>query len=81
MPTKRPPTVFLMELSEELRARRVVLDLDWLPRDENQEADDLGHMKTSGFDDSRRIRGAPEDLKWHVLDEMTKASQELFEAV
>ena len=24
---------------------------------------------------------APEDPKWHVLDEMMKASQELFEAV
>ena len=32
-------------------ARKVALNLDWLPRDENQEADDLSDVKTSDFDE------------------------------
>ena len=60
--TKWPLTALLADPSEEPRARRAALDLDWPPRDENQEADDLSNVKTMDFDESRRIRVEPEGL-------------------
>ena len=81
MSTKWPLTVLLIELSEELRSRKVALGLDWLPREENQEAADLSNMKTTDFDESLRVHVAAADLRWHVLDEMMQASQELFNAI
>ena len=81
MSTKWPLTVLLVELSEELRSRKVALGLDWLPREENQEADDLSNVKTTDFDESLRVHFAAADLTWHVLVGMMQASQELFDAI
>ena len=50
MSTKYPLALLLMELSEEMRGQQVVLDLRWMPRETNQEADDLSNLKTGAFD-------------------------------
>ena len=39
MPTKFPLAILLMELAEELRARDLGMDLEWIKRDENVAAD------------------------------------------
>ena len=79
MSIKWPLTVLLVELSEELRHERVSLALDWVPRDENQEADDLSNMKVDGFSPERQIHVKGQGLVWRVLPELMAASQTLYE--
>ena len=45
MTSKFPSTLILMELAEELTAKRCELKLHWLKRDDNQLADDLTNEK------------------------------------
>eukprot|EP00959_Pyramimonas_sp_CCMP1952_P037755 790389-Pyramimonas_sp.AAC.1 len=78
MPANWPLTFLLIELPEELSSREMAPSLDWLPREEMQGADDLSGAKTSAFDEPLRIHVAAADLKWHVLDEMTRAPQLLY---
>ena len=79
MSTKWPLTVILVELSVELRHQRLSLALDWVPRDENQEADDLSNMKVDGFSPERQVNVKGQDLVWRVLPELMTASQTLYE--
>ena len=69
----------MLELSEELRHQRMSLALDWVPRDENQEADDLSNMKVDGFSPERQVHVKGQDLVWRVLPELMAASQTLYE--
>ena len=49
MTSKFPSTLILMELAEELTAKRCELKLHWLKRDDNQLADDLTNEKFDSF--------------------------------
>ena len=55
MTSKFPSTLILMELAEELTAKRCELKLQWLRRDGNQLADDLTNEKFDAFDMKFRI--------------------------
>ena len=55
MTSKFPSTLILMELAEELTAKRCELKLHWLRRDENQLADDLTNEKFDSFDKEFRV--------------------------
>ena len=55
MTSKFPSTLILMELAEELTAKRCELKLQWLRRDDNQLADDLTNEKFCSFALSFRI--------------------------
>eukprot|EP00959_Pyramimonas_sp_CCMP1952_P016916 358818-Pyramimonas_sp.AAC.1 len=48
-------------------------NLDRSPRGDNQGADDLSNMKTTGFDESLRMHMAAAGPRWHVLDEIAQA--------
>ena len=80
MSTKFPLTVLLMEMAEELRQNDRRLDLEWINREKNVEADELSNGDWSKFDLRRREEL---DLKgkhrWKILDEMQKRGQELYE--
>jgi hypothetical protein len=76
--TKFPLTILLIELSEQLRTRDSVLNLAWVPRGENQEADDLTNEDFSKFSSNLRIEVNPAEIKWIVLPEIMKSSQELY---
>ena len=80
MSTKFPLTVLLMELAEELRVDDRRLDLEWINRERNVEADDLSNGDWSKFDLSKReeidLRGRH---KWKILGEMQEESQRLYE--
>ena len=79
MSTKWPPTVLLVEPSEELRHQQVSLAVDWVPQDGNQEADDLSNMKVDGLAPERQIHARGQDLVWKVLPELMAAAQTLYE--
>ena len=76
--TKFPLTVLLIELSEQLRIREVELHLVWIPRKENQEADDLTNEMFEKFSQENRTLVDPLNLKWIVLTDLMKASVDLY---
>jgi hypothetical protein len=53
--TKFPLNVVLMELALQLHKRGMVLDLSWIPREQNVEADELSNGVFRNFTDSNRI--------------------------
>jgi hypothetical protein len=53
MTTKFPVTLLLMEMTEWLRELDLVLNLQWVPREQNNEADALSNM------DTKRLRRKP----------------------
>ena len=54
--TKFPLCAFLMELAIQLHVKNVDLDLYWLPRLQNTEADSLTNDDTTKFDPRYRVR-------------------------
>ena len=76
MSTKFPLTIPIMELSETLRTRDCELNLQWVPRDLNQLADDLTNQKFDSFPLDKRIQFVGGDTKWLVLDSLMHKSQE-----
>ena len=76
--TKFPLTILIMELSEQLRVRNSALSLRWVPREQNQEADDLTNLNFSKFDEKHRIPLEPAKLDFLVLGELNRAAGELY---
>ena len=77
MTSKFPSTLILMELPEELTAKRCELKLHWLRRDDNQLADDLTNEKFDAFDKEFRIPLKGEDMKWRILDKLMEFCRKL----
>ena len=68
--TKYPLGVVLMEVAFQCRKRNLVLRANWVPRLENQEADDLTNMEFKSFDPRRRLAVDLDSLKFGVLDRL-----------
>eukprot|EP00974_Lingulodinium_polyedra_P032974 3172725-Lingulodinium_polyedra.AAC.1 len=64
-----------MELSEQLAARSAWLDLQWLPRQQNEHADALTNGHFGDFTNSNRVVVDLKGIKWRVLDSMLEAGQ------
>ena len=79
MSTKWPLTVLIVELSEELRALGLELFLTWVPQGNNEEADRLSNMDTTGFSPGRRVDVGPDTLSWKVLDNLMPAVSDMFQ--
>ena len=72
MSSSFPLCCVAMELATRLEASRLQLDLDWVPRELNQEADDLSNGILDKFDPELRV---PVDLgmvQWQMLDRLMK---------
>ena len=54
----------------QLEARRMRLQLQWAPRDVNQEADDLTNGRTAAFSASLRLQCDPTTWPWMGLDQL-----------
>ena len=65
-----PLGVILMELAHQMKLRRMLLRARWLPRLQNQEADDLTNYEFSHFDPRKRIAVRLEDLEFKVMNEL-----------
>ena len=68
--TKYPLGVVLMEVAHQCHRKGLSLRADWVPRLENQEADDLTNMEFKSFDPKKRIEVRLEELKFGVLNEL-----------
>ena len=60
--TRYPLGVVLMELAHQMKKRRMALRARWLPRLQNQEADDLTNFELRHFDPKKRIQIELADL-------------------
>ena len=67
-----------MEIGEQLEARNIWLDLEWVPRDQNEEADALSNMVFTGFDEKKRVEVELADVKWILLDEFMAYGLEFY---
>ena len=79
--TKWPLTTLLLELSEQLRMRKAILDLEWRRRDDNSEADALTNCDFKGFNPDLRVGATFDQIEWLVLPEIMGASQDLYKDV
>ncbi len=67
--TKFPLNVVVMELAIVLEELALLLDLRWVPRELNEEADRLSNGVTTGFSSKHRIRIEASDLTWPSLEQ------------
>jgi hypothetical protein len=70
MSSKFPLVVILAELSAQMQARAMALNLEWAPRDQNEEADALTNGDFSLFDTRKRVVADLEEIRWLVLPRM-----------
>ena len=77
MSCKYPLSIVVMELSVQLRKYDLDLDLGWVPRAQNTEADALTNEEFSGFDPGKRIEVNFEELKFLIMDKMMGRAAEL----
>ena len=73
MTTTFPLNVVLMELAEQLETRGSWLNVNWVPRQQNVEADALTNGEFHDFDPARRVDIRPEAIQWILLPEMMAA--------
>ena len=77
MSCKYPLSIVVMELAMQLKKCNLELDLGWVPRDQNTEADALTNSDFSGFLPEKRIERNFEDIQFEVLDKLVEKAAEL----
>ena len=70
-----------MELAVQLERRGARLDLEWCPRELNQEADDLSNLKVDAFRPELRLHVDPQKLPFIVLPQLMEAGSEFYKEV
>ena len=79
--TKWPIMPLLIELSEQLRVREAELHLHWIPREDNQEADDLSNLSFKDFNPGNRVHFTLEELPWIVFHDLIKVTGEMYAGI
>ena len=74
--TKFPLGVVLMELATQLARRGATLRANWIPRDQNEEADALTNWDFRHFDSSRRVEVDLERLQFNVMKDLFAAGDD-----
>ena len=54
------------------------LSLEWVPRDQNEEADSLTNLDFGAFSEENRVQVDPCAANWLVLPEMLAAAEHLY---
>ncbi len=67
-----------MELAATLEQLDLRLDLRWLPRGLNAEADALSKGQFAGFTAAHRISVSSDSLAWHVLPSLMEIGAEFY---
>ena len=79
MTSKFPGIVILSEMAAQLKQRRMLLNLGWAPRDQNEQADALTNDAFQEFSPSRRIHVDPATLEFLVLGQYTRVAEHLYQ--
>ena len=78
MSSKFPLVVLLTELAVQLRKRRVEMDLEWVPRNQNEAADAITNNNTSIFDPNRKMTVEVSTLRFEILPDMMQVADHLY---
>ena len=78
MTSKFPAVAILMEIAAEEEKQNLMLDLHWIPRNQNEEADALTNSNFTDFSELNRIPLNFEKVEWIVLGDMIQAGLSLF---
>ena len=81
MTGKFPAVVILAELSAQLRRQEFELNLEWVPRDQNEEADALTNEHYAQFDETLRIEVDVMKVKWLVMDKLMGVAEDIYQEV
>ena len=77
--TKYPLGIILMELAHQMKRRRLLLRARWLPRLQNQEADDLTNDEFRHFKLENRIQVDLRNLGFRVMEDLFKVGDAYLE--
>ena len=81
MTVKFPLCAYLMEISAMLQMSHQDLELNWIPRDHNTEADELSSMGTRRFRDEHRVPVVLEEMKFVLLNELLDQGEKLYQSI
>jgi len=81
MTTRFPLCAVLMEVAHQLDRAGVVLDLRWIPRLQNIEADALTNWEFEGFDPARRIHVDLAELPFAWLPDLLRAGEKFYQDI
>ena len=73
--------VILAELAAEMKANNWKLGLEWIPRGQNEEADDLTNWEFGRFSAEKRVEVDLQKVSWRVLERFMKEATDLYDAV
>ena len=71
-----PLAAVIMEMSEELKARAMTAEVQWAPRETNEEADALSNLQFVGFSAECRVAVSIPDIRWHIFRSSSPAGAE-----
>jgi len=81
MTSKFPLVVILTEMASQLKEKNMDLNLEWVPRGQNEAADALTNGNFQGFDPSLRVNVVVKDLPFRILPEMMRVADDLYAKV
>ena len=81
MSSKFPMLVVLGGIAVQLRARNLHLELDWVPRTKNEEADALTNHDFSAFSPDKRLNIDPENLGLIIMPELLDVAENLYKDI
>ena len=73
---KFPVSMVLMELSRQLGAMGAELQLHWIPREQNEESDDLSKGRLDAFNPKLRLEARFESMPWMVIPKLVDHAME-----
>ena len=77
MTTAFPASAVLMELAMQLQEYDLTLDLQWIPREQNVEADDLTNGRFDSFSAENEIKVEMQDLNFKVLHQLMSLAESI----
>ena len=81
MTSKFPLVVILAEIAAEMKANNWKLGLEWIPRGQNEEADDLTNWEFGRFSAEKRVEVDLQKVSWLLLERFMKEATDLYDAV
>ena len=64
-----------------MKANNWKLGLEWIPRGQNEEADDLTNWEFGRFSAEKRVEVDLQKVSWRVLERFMKEATDLYDAV
>ena len=81
MSSKFPLVVIMTDLAERLKQWELDMNLDWIPRNQNEEASGFTNGNVESFAADREVKIDLKEMGLHTLDRMWNVADELYKDV